>query len=234
MTRRATSVVRRIRLWLKELPLVFGFIAGVVFTRSLTLLSMTENDFGETYPFSGVDSSLKPFRLDHHSSNLNEVVVGRNIPKAPPLEKKKQTPLPTKTEDATKEDLRPNVTTKEATNAVIVEHVARKSLMMEDQTKKNATIINFQEGLSATVKNTAHARRKYVRYNIPWEFYKEQIESGNLTAGQEFLDFAVVGFPKCGTSTMSKLHTTVGFDQKTHNFFSRRLKTTSNNPERVT
>lgn len=43
----------------------------------------------------------------------------------------------------------------------------------------------------------------YVSYDDPsFEVIKDRMDAGNYTAGQHLLDFGILGFPKCGTTTM--------------------------------
>jgi hypothetical protein len=61
---------------------------------------------------------------------------------------------------------------------------------------------NSSDGTTPNATNRTH--HKYVRYHPSYEIIRQQVDDGNLTAGQFILDFAIIGFPKCGTSTMSK------------------------------
>jgi DNA-binding transcriptional regulator YdaS (Cro superfamily) len=89
----------------------------------------------------------------------------------------------------------------------VKEQIQKPRKVVIDDPSKNTNKSQEEVLLSSlpTKKKTTQAKRKDVRYDVPWETIKEQIENGNVTAGQFILDFAVIGFPKCGTSTMSKL-----------------------------
>jgi hypothetical protein len=51
--------------------------------------------------------------------------------------------------------------------------------------------------------SSTHPQRPDVRYKPQSKVIRKRIDAGDLTAGQFVLDFAILGFPKCGTSTMS-------------------------------
>lgn len=64
---------------------------------------------------------------------------------------------------------------------------------------------NSHGGVAIVPSVSGRSRRiPYVKYDPPFETIKKQMDAGNVTAGQFLLDFAIVGFPKCGTTTMSK------------------------------
>jgi hypothetical protein len=62
----------------------------------------------------------------------------------------------------------------------------------------------FHNSNDDTPNATMNRTHTYVRYHPSYEIVRQQVDDGNLTAGQFILDFAIIGFPKCGTSTMSK------------------------------
>jgi hypothetical protein len=51
--------------------------------------------------------------------------------------------------------------------------------------------------------SSTNPQRPDIRYKPPSKVIRKRIDDGDLTAGQFVLDFAILGFPKCGTSTMS-------------------------------
>ena len=68
--------------------------------------------------------------------------------------------------------------------------------------KLNITI--EQEQLREEDNRSVHTLHPNVIYYPPYQELRQMVDGGNVTAGQFLLDFAILGFPKCGTSTMSK------------------------------
>ena len=171
---------------LKEFPIFLGLVAGIFFTRSVRLLYMEDstNDLTQDHRMG----MMIPSAFKEHSQQETQKKLDTNE-KVDSMEKYNgslsRVDATDKTEISYRNDTMRNTTTKKLLKTTKAE------------SKANAT--------SEFLNSSSHKQREYRHYDVPWGTIREQFDSGtNLTAGQDYLDFAVVGFPKCGTSTMSK------------------------------
>jgi len=161
-----------------------GLVAGIFFTRSVRLLYMEDstNDLTQDHRMG----MMIPSAFKEHSQQETQKKLDTNE-KVDSMEKYNgslsRVDATDKTEISYRNDTMRNTTTKKLSKTTKVE------------SKANAT--------SEFLNSSSHKQREYRHYDVPWGTIREQFDSGtNLTAGQDYLDFAVVGFPKCGTSTM--------------------------------
>ena len=168
---------------LKEFPIFLGLVAGIFFTRSVRLLYMEDstNDLTQDHRMG----MMIPSAFKEHSPQETQKRLDTNE-KVDSMEKYNGSLSKLNLSRISyRNDTMRNTTTKELLKTTKVE------------SKANAT--------SEFLNSSSSKQREYRHYDVPWGTIREQFDSGtNLTAGQDYLDFAVVGFPKCGTSTMSK------------------------------
>jgi hypothetical protein len=211
-----------LRRIIRELPIIIGLIVGVMFTLSLRLTSL--ENFENPMIFQSQSDFQSPPKIlvkkiqKGETSGIREsidtdnqalwITAGDSNSRA---EKREQLP---------KQQLLVS-----RSNQRVVEWQQRSTTSPNDNPNGNITSskmhpasISRNENLTLTITTTEnrimathtsnptqHNRsHKDVRYHIPWETIRQQMDQGNWTAGQFMLDFAILGFPKCGTSTMSK------------------------------
>lgn len=205
----------------RELPIIIGLIVGGMFTLSLRLTSLenfenpmifqSQSDFqsppkilvkkvpkGET---SGarvsVDTDNQALWITAGDSN-SRAEKREQLPKQQLLvSKSDQRVIEWQRRGTTNPNDNPhdNITS----SNTIPASISRNENLELTTTKENRTMATHTS--TSTQHNRSH---KDVRYHIPWETIRQQMDQGNRTAGQFMLDFAILGFPKCGTSTMSK------------------------------
>jgi hypothetical protein len=88
------------------------------------------------------------------------------------------------------------------------------SLLAASVTRHNASMTLSRDHLEASVSTLSQqnvtkndqssplSRLPYVKYAQTFEEIRDAMDAGNDTAGQFLLDFGIIGFPKCGTTTM--------------------------------
>jgi hypothetical protein len=93
-------------------------------------------------------------------------------------------------------------------NKIVVVVGRPQSQRNDDQSSKTTRTIKKKNAahpsVSKVIKNTTtDSLLPFITYEeTTFDFLKQSMDDGNATVGQYLLDYAIVGFPKCGTTTM--------------------------------
>ncbi|KAG7349180.1 hypothetical protein IV203_011777 [Nitzschia inconspicua] len=68
--------------------------------------------------------------------------------------------------------------------------------------QKTSSVTNKKEGDSTRQSPPNNRSLPFISYDIPFDELRSAMDAGNDTVAQHLLDFGIIGFPKCGTTTM--------------------------------
>jgi hypothetical protein len=173
---------------LKEYASVFGFILGVWLTRRSLTLTWDLEDFNDG-AFPSLPSSVPRQQVAGSFSEHQKTIVEQSSPMSKASLPRMKT-IKTKSEE-------------KKANTPPAPALKEESLKKVDS-PLSIPVEHALDSIQTTAYENFKLPHKNVTYDTPFEVIRKQVDEGNLTAGQFALDFAIVGFPKCGTSTMSK------------------------------